>query len=123
MPLIGSREAQRALRQLPENVKSEAQATMDVTAFHVARGAQARVHRRTGFLLARIRWASRPRSLSAVVGVDSEAFYWKFLEYGTVKMDAQPFMRPAAEAEESDHGARMLQALEKANSQMERDAL
>lgn len=24
-----------------------------------------------------------------------DAFYWRFLEYGTVKMAAQPFMRPA----------------------------
>lgn len=30
--------------------------------------------------------------------VDNDAFYWRFLEYGTAKMSARPFMRPAFQA-------------------------
>lgn len=30
--------------------------------------------------------------------IDKDSFYWKFLEFGTSKMAAQPFMRPAFEA-------------------------
>ena len=30
-----------------------------------------------------------------------EAYYWRFLEFGTVKMQAKPFMRPAFEGSKS----------------------
>ncbi|KQQ89925.1 hypothetical protein ASF77_23390 [Massilia sp. Leaf139] len=30
--------------------------------------------------------------------VDKDSFYWKFVEFGTAKMPAQPFMRPAFDA-------------------------
>lgn len=30
--------------------------------------------------------------------VDKDSFYWKFQEFGTAKMAAQPYMRPAFEA-------------------------
>lgn len=95
---------------------------MDTTAYRVQQNAKARAARRTGLLQSKIGWQSRPRTLAAVAGVGPEAFYWKFLEYGTVKMDARPFWRPAAEAEQSRHQAELVTALEKANAQMERAA-
>lgn len=116
---IGLREANRALRQLPEFARPRVQAVMDRTGFRVAQGAQQRVRRRTGFLAARIRWESRPRTLSAVAGVSPEAFYWKFLEYGTVHMEAAPFIRPAAEAERDHHQHDLVEALERAGQQVE----
>jgi HK97 gp10 family phage protein len=119
---VGLREANRALRALPEYARVDVQKVMDVTGFNVARGAKARVARRTGLLQMRIGWKSRPRSLSAVVGVERDAYYWKVLEYGTKHMDAQPFMRPAALAEEDNHGRAVVQALERANATMERAA-
>lgn len=120
--IIGLKEANRALRKLPEFAKRRAQHEMDVTAFQVAKGAEQRVARRTGQLAADIRWESRPRSLSAVVGIAFRSFYWKFLEYGTVKMGARPFMRPAAEAVADDHGKRLIRALAEAADDVERDA-
>jgi HK97 gp10 family phage protein len=33
--------------------------------------------------------------------VQGEAYYWRFLEFGTVKMQAKPFMRPAFEGSKS----------------------
>lgn len=32
------------------------------------------------------------------VGVNKKAFYWRFVEFGTAKMAARPFLRPAFEA-------------------------
>ena len=56
-----------------------------------------------------------------VVGVEKgDAYYWKFLEYGTVKMEATPMFRPAADAVSNDHNTRLMQALERAKSRMER---
>lgn len=118
--IIGLKEANAALRKLPEFAKVQAQQTMDVTAFQVAQQAAARAPVRTGLLKDSIQWRSRPRSLSAVVGVLARAFYWKFLEYGTVKLSPRPFLRPAADAMRADHHARLLQALEKAATQVER---
>ena len=120
--LIGLKEANRALRKLPDFAKAKAQEVMDVSAFQVARGAEARAPRRTGQLAGDIEWEARPRSLSAVVGVAHQSFYWKFLEYGTVKMGARPFMRPAAEAVASDHESRLVRALTEAAHQVEREA-
>ena len=33
--------------------------------------------------------------------VQGEAYYWRFLEFGTAKMQAKPFMRPAFEGSKS----------------------
>ncbi len=121
--IVGLKEANAALRRLPEFARAKAQREIDVTAFQVYNGALARVRRRTGFLALTLGWASRPGSVSAVVGVENDtAFYWKFLEYGTVRMSAKPFMRPAAEALESDHDARLLHALMAAADQVEQAA-
>lgn len=120
--LIGLKEANRALRALPEAAKPGIQQVMDTTGYRVSQGAKSRVARRTGLLQSRIGWQSRPRTLAAVVGIEKDAYYWKFVEYGTVHMNAQPFLRPAAQAEESNHQHALIQALEKANTQMERAA-
>jgi HK97 gp10 family phage protein len=110
----GLREANRALKKLPDFAKKEVQLAMTETAANIARAASARARHRTGRLQLGIASAARPRSLSAVVGVSRDAFYWKFLEYGTVSIPARPFMRPAAVAEEKPHENRMLAALERA---------
>jgi HK97 gp10 family phage protein len=88
----------------------------------VYQGARSRVRQRTGELYRAITWEPRPRSVSAVVGVSPSAFHWKFLEYGTVNMEARPFFRPAAEAMRADHNARMIRALEKAAQKVEEAA-
>jgi len=40
---------------------------------------------------------SPPDKPMSVVHFTKEAFFWRFLEYGTVKMAAQPFVTPAKE--------------------------
>jgi HK97 gp10 family phage protein len=119
---IGLKEANAALRRLPEHAQVRAQKTIDTTAFQFARTAERKAPHRTGLLAQSIVWKSRPRSLSAVVGITGDAFYWKFSEYGTVKQEAKPFWRPAAESLAGDHHARMMQALEQALRQVESEA-
>jgi len=36
------------------------------------------------------------------VGVRGRAFYWRYLEFGTKKMSAKPFMRPAIESKKQE---------------------
>ena len=112
------RECNQALKRLPEFARHEAQRTIDVTAFQVSQRASRHAPRRTGRLQAAVTWQSRPRSVSAIVAVEGDAFYWKYLEYGTVKMAARPFLRPAAEALAHDHQQRMVDGLERALTRM-----
>jgi HK97 gp10 family phage protein len=44
------------------------------------------------------RGGKRSRLAGKARNVDKDSFYWKFVEFGTAKMAAQPFMRPAFEA-------------------------
>jgi HK97 gp10 family phage protein len=124
--LIGLKEANAALRRLPEFAKIEVQIVIDVTAYQVAQGAIARAPEDTGRLKHSITNQSRPRTVSSVVGIQQGfitfPYYWKFIEYGTVKMGARPMFRPAAMAVEGDHQARLEQALLKAANRMERAA-
>lgn len=115
------KQANAVLRRLPAAAKAAAQQVMDVTAFQVARAAEARAPRDTGRLKGSIAWESRPRSTKAVVGVrDPQAYYWKYIEYGTVKMQARPMFRPAAMSVEREHERRLEQALRKAERELER---
>lgn len=124
--VVGLKDANRALKQLPDLAKGEVQAAMDTTAFQVSRAASAAAPissdgshgRPRGFLRRSIQWASRPRSVSAVVGISFDAFYWKFLEYGTRFMAARPFLRPAADKFRDEHLASVQNALTRAGSKM-----
>jgi HK97 gp10 family phage protein len=128
---VGLKEANRALRRLPVHVKDEAQKVADVTAFNVFRDAVAHAprsadgsHQRpAGFLARSIRWASRPRSLSAVVQIAAEAFYWKYLEFGTRYLSARPFFRPAADKSRVEHQRRMAEALTRAGRKVASEGL
>lgn len=121
--LVGLREANRALRSLPELVRNEVQTTMDTTAFHFARMASAAAPRKTGALASAIDWQSRPRSISAVVRVNTRiAYYWKFQEYGTKNHGAHPFLRPTAIKMRGDHHQRLVAGLERAGARMARNA-
>ncbi len=124
---VGLREANAALRRLPEFARDEVQKVMDATAYQVEQGAVQRAPvGETGRLQLSIQRQSRPRTVSAVVGINKGSltypYYWKFIEYGTVKMPARPMFRPAAMAVENDHQSRLEQALNKAATTMERSA-
>lgn len=116
--LVGLKEANRALKALPEFARDEAQTTFDATAFHFSRMAAAAAPRKTGQLADDIEWESRPRSLSAIVAIRKNSYYWKFQEYGTRRHGAHPFLRPTAVRLRSDHHSRLMQSLERARARM-----
>lgn len=121
--LIGLKQANRALKKLPESGREAAQQVFNTTAFHFARMAASAAPRDTGLLARSISWAPRPRSLSAVVTIDTKAaFYWKFQEFGTKNQSGTPFLRPTAVRLAPEHQANLQRALEKTLAQMEREA-
>jgi HK97 gp10 family phage protein len=120
--LIGLREANAALRALPDLARAETQQVMDVTAFQVAAHATRLAPDRSAtathgiHLKDAITW--KRRKFGAVVAVDGRAFHWKFFEYGTKFMPARPMFRPAAAAVRNDHRHRLEAALTRANTAM-----
>jgi len=71
--------------------------------------AQGIVPVRTGNLMASIFADVDEDSLSVTLGASAE--YASFIEYGTVKMRAQPFLQPAADVGEEEMNARIEEAI------------
>jgi HK97 gp10 family phage protein len=68
------------------------------SSFAVAQRMRALVKVRTGKLKSQI--VSASTGLNGRVGFASkDVFYWLFVEFGTVRVPARPFVRPGAEAE------------------------
>jgi len=128
--LVGLKQANKALRNLPKSVQEDLQGVFNLGAFDVAHRAKARLPAHpgsrgailVGHLKDAITWTARPRTLSAVVTIASEFFYWRFLEYGTKTRGAKSFLRPAAAATEADHNRRLEAALRKSLTELEREA-
>jgi HK97 gp10 family phage protein len=128
----GLQELDRQLRALPERVAGNALATAVSAGARVIRNeAIARAPVDTGALKSQI-FIKRLRSSSqsektSLIGVrgglakyantkknirsgkagqtyktDGKTFYWKFIELGTSKMPAKPFLRPAFDTKEQD---------------------
>jgi HK97 gp10 family phage protein len=57
--------------------------------------------RRQTFYVA-VRHGKQYRNQGKKGNLSQDAFYWRFVEFGTVKMSARPFMRPAFEAKKRE---------------------
>jgi hypothetical protein len=55
-----------------------------------------------------------------VVRVQKAAFYWKYLEYGTKFIAARGMFRRAGDRHREEHRRRLLDALRRANSKLDR---
>lgn len=109
----GAQELQANLKALPVMLRLQAlRASVSAAAGVVQKAARAAAPEDTG-VLRRAIYRTRSRSLStvdqeaAIVGVrfgkqyqkrGQDAWYWKFLEFGTKKLPARPFIRPAFES-------------------------
>jgi HK97 gp10 family phage protein len=97
MVLQGMGALQKALREAPELIKLELRRAVETTAFSIAQRMRATVRRDTGLLARNI--DSHVKGLSGRVTIGVDAYYWQYLEYGTVRMAAKPFIRPSVELE------------------------
>ena len=114
--LEGFEATKRAFALAPESVKVAAGDVIAKSSFAVAQRARALVPVRTGKLKAGIVAAST--GLNGRVGTNApDLFYWRFVEFGTVRMGASPFFRPAAESEQGPY----LQAMARIGPRLERD--
>lgn len=87
----------RQLARAPEVVRKHASVVVGLTTIRIAQRARVFAPESTGLLKREILADHKDGKLTGFVGVSESAFYWRFHEYGTVKMPARPFFRPAAE--------------------------
>src|SRR5687768_3469076 len=97
MTLTGMDGLLRALKEIPDVAREELKHVVTLTAFSIAQRMRATVPRSSGLLANSI--STSTRGLSGRVEIGVGAHYWHFLEYGTVRMEARPFIRPAGELE------------------------
>jgi len=107
LELEGFDEMFKLLGKLPERLAKNAMNGAPTAAAQLVRD-EIRMNARARFPLSRTivraikhrRASARGDDLRAFVfvergtGAQYDAFYWRFLEYGTVKMSAKPFVRP-----------------------------
>lgn len=97
MTLTGMDGLIRALKAMPDVARAELKYAVEATVVAIAQRMRATVARSSGLLLRNISHSMRGLTGHVEIGVD--AFYWHFLEFGTVNMAAKPFIRPSAELE------------------------
>lgn len=115
----GMNEMRQAIARLPEAVTAAARRVARNTALRVAAGARARVRVLTGDLQRSI--TVRPdeankRYMVTAGRIDGPPIAL-FLEAGTVKMTAKPFMGPALEAERGSYLSQLASETAKAAEQ------
>jgi HK97 gp10 family phage protein len=85
--------------ELAEKMAGESRAIAEETAELVAEDMRSRVPVRLGLLRESIKVMRLAGVNGAVIGIgNKKAFYPHLIEWGTVKMAARPFIRPAVEA-------------------------
>ncbi len=106
------------LRAAPDYVQSRASQAVAVSTFATERAVETGAPTDTGTLRRAIH--SKTSALSGQVLIGPEAYYWRFIEYGTSRgtslggritsMSARPFIRAAAE-QEGPHFVRRMEAV------------
>lgn len=86
-----------ALKELPEDLRKAVKKALRESAMAVRKDARARVPERTKALRKSISFKVHKDGLSAIVRPTKH--YGLFVEHGTKRQEAQPYMKPAAEAE------------------------
>lgn len=98
----GADEIQRKLKELSAKALPEVQQAIMEAAKIVQEEAKNRVRKRTGTLAESISVdepkKKKPDEAAAVIGPGKEGFYGMFLELGTSKMPAYPFLVPSLKA-------------------------
>jgi HK97 gp10 family phage protein len=64
-------------------------------------------------LKGRVKRLVRKIRKSASIKIAEDSYYWRFVEFGTAKMKARPFLRPAFDNNKSEINETMIQTLSK----------
>lgn len=121
--MTGVKEMRRALRRLPDDLKTGVVEAIKETTKGVHERGKANIDamtiRRSGLLFREYRRSVAPKQLRGRVGYLSATaravvYYARFINDGTAKMEARPFHTNAVEAERELDTKRMVDARDKA---------
>lgn len=101
--LEGMEQTLRAMRRAPDVFRKHISVGVGVSTLRLANAARNKAPVATGNLKNNIDADHADGTLTGNVGIrdQSEAFYWYFIEFGTVNLTARPFFRPAMEEEQA----------------------
>lgn len=108
MKLEGMEALQRAIVNAPEAAKNHSKDAVSRSTFAIYNKMRARWSGgpySTGGLVLALGWSAP--GLTGRITIGPGAFYWRFLEYGTVHMKAKPAIRPSTEEESTTFIKRM----------------
>ena len=105
----GARRLEKQLKALPRNLERKAyRQSLGAAASAMREAIRRAAPRDQGLLRKAIKSRVNSRDLTGEiyvthgVGVKYDAFYWHFVEYGTSRLPANPFLRPAFEDSQDD---------------------
>lgn len=107
-PRVAKNRLRRAVSAGAAVIRNEAKQIAPVDTGEMRRDIQIKRERdsRSGDLIVRysvfVRTGGKSRLSGRGRNVDKNSFYWRFVEFGTSKMAAKPFMRPAYESKKED---------------------
>jgi len=105
-PRVGRKHLRASTAKGAAVIRKEARALAPVDTGEMRKDIQIKRERTSGDNVASYsvytRGGKRSRLAGKARNVDKDSFYWKFVEFGTVRMAAQPFMRPAFEAKKEE---------------------
>ena len=111
----GLEHAIRQFRRAPELARKHIGEAIRRTELSAADRVFDSAPRDTGLLRRSVE--SKTTGLTARIVIEADAYYWRFVEFGTVKLAARPFIRPSAEREQ----APMIKRIADAGGRMERE--
>lgn len=107
-PRVAKNSLRRAVSAAAAEIRNQARANAPVDTGEMKRDIQMKREKdqRSGPLAATFSVFVRSGKKSRLSGrsrdVQKDSFYWKFVEFGTSKMPAQPFLRPAFETKKEE---------------------
>ena len=100
LKLEGMDALKRAVTETPKRLRELSSGAVRETVHRISDRMRRTAPHQSGTLLTSIESDVAARTgVTGKVIIKSDAFYWRFLEYGTIHMAARPFVRPAAESE------------------------
>ena len=107
---VKSEEVLKKLKEIGSKAEKIVGKALEESAEIIRKEASDKAPRRRGYLAKGIT-VSEVKDRTIDIGPDEKSFYGRFLEFGTVKMSARPFLRPALDTKRSQVKAKFIEVI------------
>ncbi len=109
---VKSKEVLEKLKEIGNKAEKVIEKALEESAEIIREEASNKAPRRTGRLKKGIT-VSKVKDSSIDIGPAKKDFYGRFLEFGTVKMSARPFLRPALDTKKKEVKAKFIEEVKR----------